>query len=124
LTGNPTFRVVNERPTGGTLEDSSYQFRVEETSSGPLQNYLINVLQARDASGPDVMASLTLSGTTWTIGLDHPTLGHAVVQLNQGAASAGGMVGYSPSAVPTGLTPLLDHVQTIRVDDSGPVWGG
>ena len=65
----------------------------------------------------------TQSGGTWTIQLDHPMLGHAVIVLNQGPASSGGAVGYSAGGVPTALTPLLDHVQAIQVTDNGPVWG-
>ena len=53
-----------------------------------------------------------------TIQLDHPTLGHAVIELNKGLVSSGGAVGYSATGVPTNLTSLLDHVQSIQVTDN------
>ena len=109
LTGNPAFNIVNENT----------QYRMEENSTGATQNYLINVLQARDASGANVVSSLTQDAPSWTIQLDHPTLGHAVIVLNKGAGSSGGAVGYSAGGVPTTLTPLLDHVQSIQVNDNG-----
>src|SRR5262249_29943182 len=117
------FNIVNEQPSGGTAQASYYQYRMEENSTGAAQNFLLNVLQARDASGANVVSSLTQDATSWTIQLDHPTLGHAVIVLNKGLTSTGGAVGYSATGVPTSLTPLLDHVQSMQVTDNGVTWG-
>jgi PKD repeat protein len=120
----PAYNIVNEANFSGTLDtDTTYQYRLEETQSGQAQSYFINVLQAKGINDPNVTARLTDNGTSWTITLDSPALGHAVLVLNKGMTSAGGSIGYSATGAPTTLTPLIDHVQGIQVTDQGPVWG-
>jgi hypothetical protein len=123
LPAAPSYNVVDE--SAGVTRDpaTAYQFRLEITDSGAAQGYFLNVLQARSVGDPDVTAALTDSGTSWTLHLDSPALGHAVIVLNKGAASAGGRFDYSPSGVPKTATPLIDHVQGMRVTAEGPVWG-
>jgi hypothetical protein len=124
LPAGTTYKVVDEGNFSGTHDQASYyNFRLQENSTGQAQSYFLNVLQARDASGASVQVSLTQDATSWTITLDHPTLGHAVVVLNKGMASTGGSVGYAATGTPTTQTPLLDHVQSIQVTANGPVWG-
>jgi hypothetical protein len=123
--GNPNYNVVDESAFSGQHDPDPafYQYRLEETTSGSAQSYFLNVLQARDAHGRDVVSHLSQDASSWTITLDDPSLGHAKIVLNKGMDSQGGAVGYSRTGTPTELTPLLDHVQAIQVTDQGPVWG-
>jgi hypothetical protein len=123
--GNVNYNVVDESNFSGPHDPDPafYQYRLEATTSGSAQSYFINVLQAHDTNGSNVVTHMTQDSTSWTITLDHPTLGHAEIVLNKGTFSTGGAVGYSTTGIPTQMTPLLDHVQDIQVTDSGPVWG-
>lgn len=119
----PRYEVIDEGAFEGQHDaDSYYQYRLQIQDSGQRLSYFLNVLQGRDASGANVTASVTEDSTAWTIRLDHPTAGHAVIVLNKGSTSTGGRVGYSVTGVPTDLEPLLNRVQGIEVTDSGPVW--
>ncbi len=122
---NVSYNLVDESDFSGTHDPDPnfYQYRLEASTSGSANSYFINVLQARDATGQNVTASMSQNANSWTITLNHPTLGHAKIVLNKGLISQGGAVGYSASGTPTDLTPLLDHVQDMQVTDDGPVWG-
>jgi hypothetical protein len=120
----PNFNVVDEGNFEGYHDASSYyQYRLEATLSGRAQSYFLNVLQFRDETESNVVAGMTEDSRSWTITLDHPKLGHAVIVLNKGTDSVGGAIGYSPDQYPNNLVPLTDHVQSIQVTDNGPVWG-
>jgi hypothetical protein len=125
LPSNPSYNVVDEGAFNGQhdADPAFYQYRLEANTSGSAQSYFLNVLQARDANGSNVVSHLTQNATSWTITLDNPALGHAQIILNKGMDSQGGAVGYSATGTPTEFTPLLDHVQGIQVTDYGPVWG-
>jgi hypothetical protein len=123
LAPSPQWNVVDEGDfTGHHDVPSYYQYRLEENVSGAQQSYFLHVLQARDAGGADLALNLTEDAASWTVTLDHPTLGHAVVVLNKGMASTGGAFGYSPTGTPD-LGSLRDSVQPITVTNDGPVWG-
>src|SRR5262249_40041407 len=122
LTPGASFKVVDEKPAGGTDQASYYHYRLEETTTGQAQNYLINVLDARDASAANVTATMTENATSWTIQLTHPTKGTSVIVLNKGMTSSGGTFGYSPTGTPTSSTPLLNRVEGISVSPNGVVW--
>src|SRR5204862_3776242 len=64
----PTYKVVDER-TGTLVNDTDYQYRLEETTQGQAQSYLINVLQARDANGADLAITMTEDARGFTITL-------------------------------------------------------
>jgi hypothetical protein len=123
LLGTPRWGVVDEGDfTGHHDVPSYYQYRLEENVSGAQQSYFLHVLQARGVGGADLAISLTEDAGSWTVTLDHPTLGHAVVVLNKGMASAGGAFGYSATDTPD-VAPLRESVQPITVTNDGPVWG-
>jgi len=105
----PSSVVVNEAMSG-QAGDTSPQFRLEESHSGEAQSYLINVIQARDATAPDVTATMTENATSFTITLTHPINGTAVIQFAKGMTSTGGSFGYAASGMPTTLTPLATSV--------------
>jgi len=119
----PTFRVVNEL-SGTPVSTIDYQYRLEESTSGQAQSYLINVMQARAATGADVTATMTETATTFTITLTHPTLGTAVIELAKGMISTGGKVGYSATGTPTNLQPLRAGVEGVQVAPDGIFWEG
>jgi hypothetical protein len=117
-----TIRVIDESANSDHDTHTNYQHRLEEETSGQLQSYLINVVQARDTSSADLAAGMTEDATSFTITLRHPTLGSAVIKLNKGMSSSGGAFGYAASGTPSSLTALTDSVQAIQVTDNGPVW--
>jgi hypothetical protein len=120
----PRFNIVDEGDFDGRHEDSSYyQYRLEASLAGQPQSYFLTVLQAKATKTDNVVSRMTQDANSWTITLDHPTLGHARIVLNKGMTSVGGAVGFSLTGTPTNLLPLLDHIQSIRVTDYGPVWG-
>jgi hypothetical protein len=124
LTSGVSFDVVNEGAFAGPHQAPSYyQYRLEENASGHAQTCLLNVMQCKTVGGPDVSVTMAQNNNSWTIHLDSPALGHAVVVLQKGMVSVGGALGYSAASVPTSLTPLIDHVQSISVTDQGPQWG-
>ena len=122
----PVMRVVDERPAS---QDNSidYQWRVEADTSGSTQSYLLNVMQARGVSDPDLTITLTEDAGSFTLTLTHPTRGTAVIRLNKGMVSSGGSFGFTPTPGGTPseaqTTPLADTVQQVSVGDTGPVWG-
>jgi hypothetical protein len=118
-----TFKVVNELP--GTPDGTTdYQYRLEETTTGQAQSYLINVLQARSVNGSNVSATMTEDASGFTITLADPTRGTAVIRLSKGMASSGGSFAFSPSGTPTASTSLTSKVQGIRVTQNGVIWAG
>jgi Calx-beta domain len=115
-----TYRVVDER--FGTLDSgTNYQYRLEETTKGQAQSYLINVLQARGTTAPDVTASMTEDANGFTITLVHPNRGTAVIKLAKGMMSTGGSFGFSSTGTPN-LFPLTGGVEGIHVDENGVLW--
>jgi hypothetical protein len=119
----PTMQVVNE--TTSTPDNSvDYQYRLEETTSGAAQQYLLNVIQARDATGADVSISMTENASSFTLTLTGAA-GTAVVVLNKGMTSTGGSISFTPSGAATQpATPLTTSVEDMAITGSGPVWGG
>jgi hypothetical protein len=119
----PSYKVVNEH-TSGQATDTDAQYRLEETTSGQVQSYLINVLQARGASATGLTASMTEDASSFTITLSDPVKGTAVITLSKGMTSTGGSFSFSASGTPTSSTPLTSNVQGIQITDNGPVWAG
>jgi hypothetical protein len=120
---SPKFTVVNEK-VAGQYSDTDPQFRLEETTSGQAQSYLINVLQARGVNAPGLSASMTEDANGFTITLTDPTKGTSVIYLAKGTKSSGGTFSYSATGTPTTSTPLTSSVEGIQVTNNGPVWGG
>jgi len=54
---NPSYNVVDESNFSGQHDPDPafYQYRLEENTSGSAQSYFLNVLQARDANGGNVV---------------------------------------------------------------------
>lgn len=113
---SPSYRVINE----GTANVGQYRLEVE--TYGQAQSYFLHVLQARDANGANLTSQVTEGGSTFTVTLQHPTLGGARIIFNKGMTSTGGGFGFSSSGVPSSTTPFNSGVQSIQVTDSGPVW--
>jgi hypothetical protein len=115
-------RVVNEAANSDNDPATDYQYRLEQETSGRSQSYMINVLQARDAGGANLSATMTEDAQGFTITLTSASGQRAVVQLAKGMASTGGAFGYSAGGGSPALTPLLGYVQGMNVTDQGPVW--
>jgi hypothetical protein len=125
LLGNSTsLKVVDESQFTGSHGDASYyQYRVEDATSGTAQSYMLHMLQASDVGAAAVTSKVKQTANGWTIQLDSAKLGHVVVNLNNGMASQGGAIGYSPTNVPASLTNLTNQVEAISVTNNGPAWG-
>lgn len=119
-------QVVNERNVGLSKFTAARgaQYRLELTQSGQAQSHFLNVLQAKDSGGMNSVnlnISLQETASEFQVTLTHPNRGTAIIVFNKGTTSTGGQFGYSASGTPT-LIPLIDHVQSIQVTDSGPNW--
>jgi hypothetical protein len=123
LLGNSTsLNIVDESAFTGSHGDASYyQYRVEDSTSGTAQSYMLHMLQASDVNAAAVTAQVQNDGTDWTITLTSPT-GTAVIVLNQGMTSTGGTIGFSASGTPTNTTSLTSFVEPIGVTTNGPAW--
>jgi hypothetical protein len=110
-----TRRVVTEGNTIG-------QYRAEIETTGAVQSYFLNVLQARDVGGPDLEIDVEDTGTGYELTLTHPDIGTAVIVIERGATSSGGSFGYSENGNPS-LSPLREGVQSITMDYDGVWWG-
>jgi len=113
----PARRVIDE---GGAVG----QFRVEIDASGAAQRYQLHVLQARDAGGANILATLADSNPadpatgTFTVTL-HPTVGNdTVIVFNKGQSSSGGTINVAGG----GVVNLRTTVQPVSYTDNGPVW--
>jgi len=115
------YRVVNENTCAGC--SSNGQYRLELDDFGATQSYFLNVLQARDAAAGNMTSFLVDSNPgnpasgTYTLTLNHPTAGTAVIVFNKGTVSAGGTVTVNGSP-----NTLINGVQTISYTDNGPIW--
>lgn len=121
----PSYNVVEDGNSSDPLVDrdpSWYQYRIEASTTGTAQSYFLNVLQARDVNGQELTIDFTENATSYNVVLTHPTLGKAVVLLEKGMVSTGGLIGYTPTGEPL-LAPLTNSVADISVTDNGPVWG-
>ncbi len=110
----PTYAVTDEGGVG--------QHRLDIETSGAPESYFLNVLQAKDATGADVDASVADDGQQFTVTLKHPTLGTATIVLPKGKKSSGGAFAFSPSGTPGTPAPLRADVQKIQVGKEGPYW--
>jgi len=115
LPAAPGYNVVNE--------GNQAQQRLEIRDTGQAQSYILNVLQGRDSStGQDfTTATVTDNGTYYSVALQHPTLGSAVITFAKGSTSTGGSFGYAASGNPV-PTPLANAVNTPVVSDTGVAW--
>jgi hypothetical protein len=120
---NPTRRVVNEQSCSGCSAGIG-QYRVEIDATGAAQRYFLHVLQARDAGGANITASVVDSAPgnpttgTFTVTL-HPSAGaDTIIVFNKGQTSSGGTVNLAGA----GATALAGGVQGIGYTDAGPVW--
>lgn len=112
-----TVRVVDERlkPT-----DDIGQQRLEiDGPLGAAQGYFLHVLQAKDAKGADVTATVDDRADAFAITLVHPARGSATITFAKGMASTGGTIATPGCAA----HPLATTVQAIHVTDAGPQWG-
>jgi hypothetical protein len=114
-------RVVNEASCSGC--DSMGLYRMEEDTSGAAQSYFLHALQARDASGSNLTASVVDSNpasTTdgiFTVTL-HPGSGSdVVIVFVKGMTSSGGSI-----TIGGANSPFRSDVQSMTVTDAGPVW--
>ncbi|MBA3542436.1 MAG: heparinase II/III family protein, partial [Deltaproteobacteria bacterium] len=112
----PTYKLVDERLKP---DDPLGQQRLELDTKGTAQSYFLNVLQMRDASAPNLEASVVEDANGFVATIKHPTKGTVTIQFMKGMGSAGGTI-----ATP-GCTAhaLADYVQNIRLTDDGPIWG-
>ena len=119
----PVRRVINEQSCGGCSRGIG-QYRVELDTSGAAQRYFLNVLQARDATADNIVATVVDSAPTspttgtFTVTLQPATGAATVVVFNKGQTSSGGSVNLAG----TTLLNLRAGVQSISYTDSGPVW--
>jgi hypothetical protein len=114
LPAAPTYQVVDE---GGKIG----QHRLEIEDKGTAESYFLNVLQARGAADPDLKVEMTDTGAAFEVLLTHPTRGTAKIVLAKGMSSVGGAFGYDAGGSPV-TAPLIDRVQTMTVNENGPVW--
>jgi hypothetical protein len=112
---NPAYRVVNEA-NGGSA--SVAQYRLEVETSGQAQSHFLHVLQARDASGPDISASVQETASSFQVNLSHPSSGTATLVFNKGMTSSGGSVSINGGPAVT----LLNRVQGLQITANGPQW--
>jgi hypothetical protein len=117
-------RVINEQSCGGCSAGVG-QYRVELDTSGAAQRYFLNVLQGRDATGSNLVATVVDSVPTdpttgtFTVTLQ-PSAGAATtVVFNKGQTSSGGTVNLAGA----GAVALRTGVQSISYTDNGPAWG-
>ncbi|MBL8025361.1 MAG: T9SS type A sorting domain-containing protein [Fibrobacteres bacterium] len=110
----PTYNVQNEGTNG--------QYRLLVSTSGSAQSYLVNMFHAKDASGTNITSTVVDEGTSYRINISHPVNGSAVVVFQKGDTSIGGSFGYAPGKALPVASPLLQRVQGITVNDSGPAW--
>jgi Secretion system C-terminal sorting domain len=112
----PGYTVVNEGAKG--------QFRLQITTSGSAQSYIINVFQGRGASDANLTATVEETAQFFNVNLSHPTLGNALISLEKGATSVGGKFGFSTSGVPSTITPFSTEVANVVVTNAGVTWNG
>lgn len=111
----PSYQTVNEGGNG--------QYRLQVSTSNQAQSYLLNVLQARDASEPNITASVIEDASAFHVTLTHPIKGNVAINFEKGASSQGGGFAFSSTTMPNNLIPFTDAVETVSVTDDGPVWG-
>jgi hypothetical protein len=126
-------RVVNESscPNAKSACNTDGQYRLEIDTSGTAQQYFLNVLQARDSSAANLMASAVDSNPidptsgTLTVTL-HPSVGSdTTLVFNKTACAVGPRqcsLGGTINIAGTGLVNLRTNVQGISYTDNGPVW--
>jgi hypothetical protein len=108
LLGSPTIRSITE---GG----SSGQFRIEiETTGGGTQDYMLTVMQAKDATASNINPTVVDNGTSFVLSLNANT----TVVFAKGSTSTGGSITLNGST-----RALRSGVQPMSVTTSGPVWG-
>ena len=118
----PARRVIDERACAGCSRVG--QHRVEIDTSGSAQRYFLHVLQARDAGGTDLVATVVDSapdrpdGGTFTVNLKPPAGPGTTIVFDKGRTSRGGTVQLA-GAPPVELG---KSVQGIRYTDRGPEW--
>jgi len=105
-----TPRIVAE---GGRIG----QVRVEIDDKGAPLSYFLNVMQARTEGQPALKATLQEGAGDFTVRLEDPARGNAVLVFQKGAQSRGGRVTTGQAAIP-----LRDGVQGIQVTAQGPRW--
>jgi hypothetical protein len=98
------------------------QYRVEIDASGAPLTYFLNVLQARTDGQPALEVKLQEGTNDFTLRLQDPAGGSAVVAFAKGARSAGGLIGTAKSGAAAPTTPLRESVQGIQVTAQGPRW--
>lgn len=109
----PSRRVVVE---GGPIG----QHRLEVETRGGERCYFLHVLQARNASEPDIVAQVAETAGQFTVTLLHAKRGFARLAFHKESTAAG--LRFSRTAMPPDVSPLLNRVQEIQVTDDGPVW--
>lgn len=110
----PSYRIINEGSSVG-------QYRVEADTAGSAQSHFLNVLQARDASAPDLQTQIKETSDAYEVTLTHPTKGSAVVTFRKGMESQGGSFGYAAAGAPAAVA-LGAGMQVQTITDAGPAW--
>ena len=120
LNSGYSYNVVHEGNNGG---DACDMYRLQDSTSGSLDDVMLHAIQVGPANGSAVNVSIaSQDANTWTITFTSPTSGTAKLVLNKGTFSLGGSFGYAASGTPQ-VTPLTDTVQSLTVTEDGPVWG-
>jgi hypothetical protein len=98
LPANPTLATHDESVFKGTHDKPSswYGWFTTISDSGQTKSYFLTVHQCRAASDPDLRATLTDNGTSWTVTLVLHNGRQATIQLPKGMAPAGGSVNGVP----------------------------
>ena len=119
LNSGYSYSVVNE---GKGSDDGGGIYRLQDSTSGSLDDVMLHAIQTGPASGSAVNVSITSQdANTWTITFTSALSGTATLVLNKGTRNLGGSFGYAASGTP-GLTPLANNIESMTVTDNGPVW--
>jgi len=121
----PTSGVTTRKITEAGPDFGTQKYRLEAEISGAAQMYMVTSMQARGSAASSLTLSASLSGSTITVNLVHPTLGCAQIQYTTGQTSTGGLFGYtsgSGCSAPTASQALLSSVQGITVNTAGVTW--
>nr|WP_210420245.1 Ig-like domain-containing protein [Aquisphaera giovannonii] len=118
LNSGHTYKVVDE----GTAGSSGGRYRLQDSTSGNLDDVMLHAIQTGPAGGPAVNISIaSQDANTWTITFTSASGGTATLVLNKGVFSLGGSLGYATTGTPQ-LAQLYGGIQGMTVTDNGPVW--
>jgi hypothetical protein len=111
---NPGYLVVNEGVHG--------QHRLQISTSGQEQSYLINLIEAKGASEAGLATQVEEKDNMYVIRITHPTKGNALINFEKGSLSAGGSFGYSTTTTTPPVMPFSTTVAVPSVTENGVSW--